>query len=346
MRRKAVASWLAMMCLGLVLTLAAAPVRAAEITLNLGHPFTEKLTTLTSWEMWFADEIEKRTQGKVKIKIFWSESLGKTPDLPDLVSSGGIDMSILVPGYYPARFPLAQCGNQLWFVNWTNEEAFEVAKTIYWQGPIPKELEKQNMKLMYVQVLPSYQLWSWQPIKTVADLKGKKIRSWGPYMPKLYDAVGAVGMTLTQADWFEAMQKHMTDGAFFSVQMGLATKVNEVAKYISMVDLGVNTGPMCVMNLERWNKLPNDVKQVFEQVMKEMPAKGKQLTIDYEAASIKEAGTMGITLVPFPERQKWIDSLPDIRGQWKDDMAKKGLGQDAEEIIKLWDQAIGRVRKK
>ena len=131
---------------------------------------------------------------------------------------------------------------------------------------------------------------------------------------------------MTQADWFEAMQKHMTDGAFFSVQMGLATKVNEVAKYISMVDLGVNTGPMCVMNLERWNKLPNDVKQVFEQVMKEMPAKGKQLTIDYEAASIKEAGTMGITLVPFPERQKWIDSLPDIRAPVEGRYGQKGLG--------------------
>jgi TRAP-type transport system periplasmic protein len=150
MRSKAVASWLAALCLCLVLSLAASPTRAADITLNLGHPFTEKLTTLTSWEMWFADEIEKRTNGKVKIKIFWSESLGKTGDLPDLVSSGGIDMSILVPGHYPARFPLAMCSNQLWFVNWTNEEAFEVAKSIYWQGPIPKELEKQNMKLLYV----------------------------------------------------------------------------------------------------------------------------------------------------------------------------------------------------
>ncbi len=346
MRSKTVVSWSAALCLCLMLSLAASPARAADITLNLGHPFTEKLTTLTSWEIWFADEIEKRTNGKVKIKIFWSESLGKTSDLPDLVSSGGIDMSILVPGYYPARFPLAQCGNQIWFVNWTNEEAFEVAKTIYWQGPIPKELEKQNMKLMYVQVLPKYQLWTWQQIKTVEDLKGKKIRSWGPYMPRRYEAVGAVGMTLTQADWFEAMQKHMTDGAFFSVQMGLATKVNEVAKNITMVDLGVNTGPMCIMNLERWKKLPDDVKQVFEQVMQEMPAKGKQLTIDYEAAAIKEATAQGITLIPFPDRQKWIDSLPDIRSQWKDDMAKKGMGQEAEDIIKLWDQAIGRVRKK
>jgi TRAP-type C4-dicarboxylate transport system substrate-binding protein len=165
-------------------------------------------------------------------------------------------------------------------------------------------------------------------------------------MPRLYESAGAVGMTLTQADWFEAMQKHMTDGAFFSVQMGLATKVDEVAKYISMVDLGVNTGPMCVMNLERWKKLPDDVKKVFEQVMQEMPAKGKQLTIDYEEASIKEAAAKGITLVPFPDRQKWISSLPDIRGQWKDDMTKKGLGQEAGEIIKLWDEAIARVRKK
>ena len=77
-------------------------VNAAEITLNLGHPFPEKLVTLTSWEQWFAQEIEKRTDGRVKIKIFWAQSLGKTSDLPDLVKSGGVDMTMLVPGYYPA----------------------------------------------------------------------------------------------------------------------------------------------------------------------------------------------------------------------------------------------------
>ena len=150
---------------------------AKKITLNLGHPFPEKLVTLTSWEKWFAGEIEKRTNGQVKIKIFWSQSLGKTSDLPDLVKSGGVDMTMLVPGYYPARFPLAMASNQLWFVNWTNEEAFEVAKSLYWVDPIKSELEKQNMKLIYIQVLPKYQLWTWQKLDTVAILKGKKIRS-------------------------------------------------------------------------------------------------------------------------------------------------------------------------
>ena len=270
---------------------------AAEITLNMGHPFPEKLVTLTSWEQWFASEIEKRTGGRVKIKIFWAQSLGKTSDLPDLVQSGGVDMTMLVPGYYPAHFPLAMASNQLWFVNWTNEEAFAVAKALYWVDPIKSELEKQNMKLIYIQVLPKYQLWTWAELKTLTDLKGKKIRSWGPYMPRLYSAVGAVGVDLVQADWFEAMQKQMIDGGFFSVSMGLASKVEEVAKYITMVDLGVNTGPMCIMNMDKWNSLPPDVQKVFQEVMAEMPEKGKQLTIDAEKAGIEKAKSQGITLV-------------------------------------------------
>ena len=70
---------------------------AAEITLNMGHPFPEKLATLTSWEKWFAGEIEKRTSGRVKIKIFWSQSLGKTSDLPDL---DGLEVTIAVENAY------------------------------------------------------------------------------------------------------------------------------------------------------------------------------------------------------------------------------------------------------
>ena len=347
MRLKKLIACLSVVALMVVVMGVSSPGRAeaAEITLNMGHPFPEKLETLTSWEKWFAAEIEKRTNGKVKIKIFWSQSLGKTSDLPDLVQSGGVDMTMLVPGYYPARFPLAMASNQLWFVNWTNDEAFAVAKALYWVDPIKNELAKQNMKLIYIQVLPKYQLWNWAGLKNIADLKGKKIRSWGPYMPKLYEAVGAVGVNLVQADWFEAMQKHMIDGGFFSVSMGLASKVDEVAKYVTMVDLGINTGPMCIMNQDKWDSLPADVKKVFEEVMAEMPAVGKQLTIDAENAGIKAAKAKGLTLVPFPDRQKWIDALPDIRAMWAADMAKKGLGTEAQQVIKLWNAALKSVRK-
>jgi TRAP-type C4-dicarboxylate transport system substrate-binding protein len=253
-------------------------------------------------------------------------------------------MAMLVPGYYPTRFPLAQATNQLWFINKTNDEAFAVAKSLYWVDPIKSELANQNMKLIYVQVLPPYQLWSWREFKTLADLKGAKIRSWGPYMPRMYDAVGAVGVDLVQADWFEAMQKHMIDGGFFSVSMGLTSKVDEVAKYVSMVDLGVNTGPMCIMNNDKWNSLPADIKKIFEEVMAEMPAKGKQLTIDAENIGVENAKKAGVTLVPFPESGKWAAALPDIRAQWAAEMTEKGLGDGANQMIKLWDNALKGAR--
>jgi hypothetical protein len=80
--------------------------------------------------------------------------------------------------------------------------------------------------------------------------------------------------------------------------------------------------------------------------MQEMPEKGKALTIAYEEAAIKEAAKMGITMIAFPDRQKWIESLPDIRAQWKDDLAQKGLGKEAEEVIVLWDEALKRARNK
>ena len=319
---------------------------AGTIKLNLGHPFPEKFESLTSWEKWFAKQIESRTDGRVKIKLFWAQSLVPTSDLPDLVQSGGVDMSMLVPGYYPARFPMAMASNQLWFVNKTNEEAFAVAKALYWTDPIKSELEKQNMKLMYIQVLPKYQLWPWRELPNLKEIKGTKIRSWGPYMPRLYDAVGAVGVNLVQADWFESMQKHMVDGGFFSVSMGLTSKVDEVAKNITMVDLGINTGPMCIMNNDKWNSLPADIQKIFQEVMAEMPEKGKQLTIDAENIGMEKAKAAGITILPFPDRDKWIQALPDIRAQWAEDMAKKGLGDDAQTMIKLWDNALNEVRGK
>ena len=50
--------------------------------------------------------------------------------------------------------------------------------------------------------------------------------------------------------------------------------------------------------------------------------------------------------MPFPDRQKWIDALPDIRAMWAEDMAKKGLGKEAQQMIKLWNAALESVRKK
>ena len=318
---------------------------SAVTTLNMATPWPERMECVTGWEKYFAKELEKRTNGEYKIKIYWNESLGKTASFPDMVQQGGADLASLVPGFYPSRFPLSQVTNQLWFVNKSLDEAFAAAKAIYWEGPIPEELASQNMKLLYVDVLPPYQLWSYKTIKSTSEMKGQRIRSWGPYMPLIYEAVGAVGVTLVASDWFEAMQKRMVDGGFYSVDVGMGVKIEEVAKYINMVNMGYNTGPMVVMNMDRWNKLPPDVKKIFEELMAEMPAVGKKVVEDAEQASIQRAKDIGLVFVPFEDREKWVEALPDLQQIWLDEMKEKGLGEEATEILNRWNATLKKIRE-
>lgn len=316
------------------------------ITLNLGSPWAEGLRSLTDWDNYFAQEVEKRSNGRVKIKIHWAEALGKTADLPQLLASGGMDMTVIVPSYYPAKFPLAMVTNQMFFVNKDLDEAFAAANAVYFNSPVVQEFAKNKMKVMFVSVLPPYQMWSWEPMPTLASMKGKKLRSWGPYLPKIYETAGAVGVNLLVPEWYEGMEKKMVHGGLYGLEMAMSSKVNEVAKYVNMVDFGVNSGPTMVMNTDVWNKLPDDIKKVFEDVMKDMPAKGREIILKYDKETLDKLPSLGVTIVPFKDRDKLISQLPDFRAQWLEEMKGKGMGAEAAEIIKVWDEAKAKVAKK
>ena len=82
------------------------------INLRFAHAFPPTVI-FSKIDQWFADEIEKRSNGKIKIKIFWSEMLGKNTEILDLVGSGAVDMGTIVPSFFPTRLPLAGITNAL-----------------------------------------------------------------------------------------------------------------------------------------------------------------------------------------------------------------------------------------
>ena len=61
-----------------------------EMTLKIAH-FVPANITGSKIDKWFADEVKRRSGGKIKIHIFWSESMGKANELLDLVGSGAVD---------------------------------------------------------------------------------------------------------------------------------------------------------------------------------------------------------------------------------------------------------------
>ncbi|HUL24011.1 MAG TPA: hypothetical protein VLZ10_21355, partial [Thermodesulfobacteriota bacterium] len=86
--------------------LGAAPMPAQPIVLKLSHSTPPGSPQHKGVFVPWAEELEKRTSGKVKVKIFPSEQLGKAGEAYDLVLRRTVDISWVVPSFVIGQFPL------------------------------------------------------------------------------------------------------------------------------------------------------------------------------------------------------------------------------------------------
>src|SRR3954463_11543859 len=84
----------------------------AATTLRMNHQMTAN-TAGSIVDQWFADEVKKRTNGEVDVKVFFSNGLGAAKETLSLVENGAIDMAALSPGYFPDQLPFFTAPNSI-----------------------------------------------------------------------------------------------------------------------------------------------------------------------------------------------------------------------------------------
>lgn len=317
---------------------------AAESTTLRFAQFVPPKNTFRDVEDYYANEISKRTDNKINIKYYYGQSLGKVSALLSLAGSGGVDMTMIVPGYYPAELPLSSGPNQAFFIHKTLEEALAVATSLYSEGPVNAELKKHNLKFLYSYVLTPYHLYSIKPVNSLADLKGFKIRTWGAEFPMIFEPHGAVCVQMPTPEVYEAMERGGLDGVMamhsLAVQMGL----QDVAKYVTLVGIGVVSGPIVVMNLDKWNSLPEDVKNIFEDIDSKIQPYVINSIIETDNAALKIIKEKGLQINDFPDREKLISDSPDFGKVWLNKMEKLGLKNSADEAWEQWQKVLTKHR--
>ena len=148
-------------------------------------------------DQWFADEVKKRSGGKIRIRIFWSESLGKANEILDLVASGAVDIGATSPGYFPNQLPLSGATNSVMMQFRTNGAATRTTAELVEKFPaVRKELEKANVYPIFFHSLNAYRLLCTKPVEKIEDFSGLKIRSWGEYIPIMWESLGATPVSL------------------------------------------------------------------------------------------------------------------------------------------------------
>ena len=292
-------------------------------------------------DKWWADEIKKRTNGEVEIKLFFGGALGKAQENLGLLQQGAIDIAMMSPGYFPAQLPFHAAPNSIPMALSRVDQATALVESLMSNIPSFDEEAKENgVKTLFFHHLNAYQLVCKEQIKGVADMKGKKMRTWGKALPRAVEAVGATPVTLFLPEIYEGLSRGTVDCIPFSVDLMVNYKIFEVAKHIH--DITIWQGPTngTWISLKAWEKLSADQQKILQEVSLEAMRKDRDVTIASGAKAIEELKAKGVQFHEFPaaEEAKWREMNPDFFGDFIKEMADKGRGDDAEKMIKLWKE--------
>ena len=312
----------------------------AAMQLKLNHQMAAN-TVGSQVDQWFADEIAKRTNNEVQIKVFWSEALGKAKENLQLVKDGAVDLVAMSPSYFPSELPFFTAPNSLPMAMDNLTQADLIIKAFLEKVPaFQQEARGNGLKPLFFHHLNAYMLICKEPVRSFADLKGKKIRTWGEDMPRLMKAASATPVTLFLPELYENLQRGVVDCAPFAVDWIQNYKTYEVAKYITEVTVWQGPTWGVWMNVKTWDALSDAPKKIVSAVAEEANQRDLQAVGDAEQKARTFLAQNGVEFIKFPEseRQKWIKASPDFFADWIKKMDALGKGDAARQTVAIWKE--------
>jgi len=308
----------------------------AEETLRFAS-FLPATLPQTQVDQWFADEVTKRSGGKLKIQVFAGGALGKPTELLKLVSEGGVQIATTSPAYFPSQLPLLSATNSLPLVFKDAADAQRVLPVLYADTPaLQAELKQLNLHPVYWHTVDPYYMICRTPVRTLADMKGKKVRSYGTDVPKLLESIGAIPVNLLPAELYESLQKGTIDCTPYSLATAVSLKLQEVAKYVTFLNIGSPGGWPIFFNQKAWDSLSAEDKKLIMEVSAEASKLELQKFAEADAEARKVMKAAGVEFIEFPDQKKLEAEAPDFLKEWAARMEKAGKGPEAAKMAKRW----------
>ena len=271
----------------------------------------------------WAKEIEKRTNGKVKITYYPGGSLLNGPKMYDGIRKGITDIGMSAFAYNRGVFPAMEAFDlPLGYIS-GRSNTFIVND--FYDKFKPKELSR--VKVLYLHAHGPGLLLSKKPVRTMDDLMGLKIRAVGSGS-KEAEALGAVPVSMGQGAVYEALQKGVVDASFSPVEVLKGWKQAEVIKYIvDSFSVSYSHGFYVCMNLDKWNALPKDVQKVMELTSLEWIGKHGMAWDMSDAEGRSFALGLGNKVITLSDKEssRWAEAVKPVMAGYIKKAEDKGL---------------------
>ncbi|MFH1090604.1 MAG: C4-dicarboxylate TRAP transporter substrate-binding protein [Pseudomonadota bacterium] len=289
---------------------------------------------------WLPDEISKRVDAATGDKITWVKAWGgaiaKVGDELEAIEKGVLTITVIMPLFETSKLPLGTFSYQTPFSTKDVGLASKVAEDLWMNVPyMQKSLTQYNAKFLAMECYDSYQLLTTFPVKTIEDLKGKKIAGAGPNLQWI-SPVGAVPVQSNLTEGYTSLQTGVYQGWIAFTLASEGFKYQDVAKFQTNADFGAAPAVAIGMDLKVFNSLDPKAQKVILDVGREYSLKYVEATNGYLQTAIDNMKKAGVTFYDLPqeERVKWAKALPNIA---KDFVSKyEAQGLPAKEVLKYW----------
>lgn len=231
-----------------------------------------------------ADIVKTRTNGLVTLKNFWGQTLVKTTDIVTGIQTNICDIGVISAHNEPGKVPLALVGQQAGVGSdmWARAMAFS---DLAQQDPEKSELAKFNIRNLFTIMTTESYIIARVPIRTIDDLKGKRISAGGT-QAAILDKLGGTAMAINQAEQYEALQKGTIDAIVCPTSGVSDFKFYEQGKYFVRIPFGYRVYPVGI-NIDVWNKLAPSVQKMLTDAGPEVIKATLDAYLQSDAGAIK-----------------------------------------------------------
>jgi len=295
--------------------------------LKMGSPFPAPPATMSMGIDYFQQQITERTGGNITFENFWAASLVSPGEVLEAVQKGVVDLTPGVWLYSPGKTPLGTFEYAFAFRPSDPEVLINAKRQLYDTVPaFTQELEEYNVKMLFLQAILSYDIMAKMPIRTLDEMKGKKLAVIGTEFPRWTASSGAVPVTMPAGDRYVGLQRGTIDGQILTMDIMGDMKHYEVSKHYTYTDLG-SAVPLGVwMNLDTYNSFSPELQALVDEVTVETEAYHLKLLQDRAAGYVDAYEDAGVTFYTMSDadKDKWASMMDDIPAEWAQKMVDRG----------------------
>jgi TRAP-type C4-dicarboxylate transport system substrate-binding protein len=325
------------MCSFLIRSRAIGETKVIELKYSIFFPAPAPQTLVaTEW----AKEIEKRTDGKVKITMFPGGTLTPAPQCYDGVVKGISDIGMSVLAYTRGKFPLSEVLD-LPLGAKTGLVATRLANEFYKKFK-PREFDE--VKVMYLHGHGPGILHTKKPVERLEDLKGMKIRCTG-LAAKIVSALGGTPVAMPMGETYDALSRGVVEGSMAPQEALKTWKWGEVVKYTTENwGSSYSTAFFVVMNKEKWNSLPPEIQKIIEKVNEEWIDKQGKNWDEIDKGGREFTEKLGNKIIPLSrqEDERWAKAVHSLLDDYVKNMKAKGL--PGEEALRFCQERLSQLQ--